>query len=250
MNWIEIMGPSGIGKSTLLNSLSKFRNNRNDWVYLNEGLEILAKNNLDSSISDKILKYYLKQKVLNTKKNVLVKSILDGKRAYLENGKNYSALVESYLKYHFYFPSSNALEKTYRISLFKTIIEQMCTFDFYNFRIPVLLDEGPLNHHPDLKQNDWEKKQITPKGIIFCHLDIDENFDRVKRREKNGRLVPLHEGMEDYELKESIKSNYDLYLEKRDLLIAEGIPYFDIDLKKVQNIQLLEVKRFIKNIMK
>jgi deoxyadenosine/deoxycytidine kinase len=245
MNWIEIMGPSGIGKSTLLKSLSKIRQCKNDWVFLNEGLQELAINNANETSINKILKIYLSQSLLNRSKNLVVNSLLNRKNAYLKDAYRYSPLIESYINYHVNISTNNAVEKAYRISLYKSIIEQLCIFDYYNYTKLVLLDEGPLNHHPDLAITDWSKDQTLPNGIVFCHLDPNENFKRIKSRQKKGRLVPLHKGLTDTELKEFIiQSNFD-YLEKRKLLISKDIPYIDLDLKLIDITDLNDIMAFL-----
>lgn len=45
MNWIEIIGPYGVGKSTLLKALSTQRNDKkHEWVFPDEAIIEIAKN--------------------------------------------------------------------------------------------------------------------------------------------------------------------------------------------------------------
>lgn len=244
MNWIEIMGPSGIGKSTFLKKLRDYDSTKYNWVLQNEGFDEIILSKKFYGRMDKILQLYIKQNWINSKKNIIRKILLDKKGVFLKGSKEYSYLLDSYLE-HFLKKSSTSSEKAYRISVYKEIIEVLCLFDHYQFDKTVVFDEGPINHHPNLIGNlkDAIKKPI---GVVLCNLDLENNFQRIKMRERlRGRPSPLHIGLNDLELKNLINDHMVNYQNKKDIIIKLNIPYIEVNLADSSNNEVEKASQFI-----
>ena len=245
MNWIEIMGPSGIGKSFFLNVIVKNRKTTADWVLLKEGLLEIAINQSKNDFGDKLLKAYLNQPFVNNKKDFVTTILLNKKEAYLKEAWKYQEMVQQYLNFHCCNSNSDSIEKAYRISLFKSIIEDLCVFDFKEYRKLVILDEGPFNHLPDMEKLDPNLIRL-PKGLIFCDLDVETNFKRIKSREKDrGKPSPIHIGLNDDELKTDIFNRRDAFLKKKEILLSYGIPYIDVNLNNVNEETVASTSSFL-----
>lgn len=248
MKWIEVIGPSGVGKTTFVRSLAKFSGQERDWVVLNEALIDLARTSPNRNFVHFILKIYLNQNLTQNSKRDLAEILLEKKKAYLEKSNLFSAYFDSYLKYYYRNVDSSS-EKVYRISLYKSIVENLCAFIQAGYSKPVVLDEGLINHHPNLLDHNWEETKILPSGLVFCHLNSDEIFERVKKREqKRGRPSPLHREMDNNMLRKDIATKIENLKEKRKKLISQGIPYIDINLKDMDTSKLNTASEFINKI--
>ena len=168
------------------------------------------------------------------------------KNVFLNNYNTYSYLLDSYLDYYRKSDQSSG-EVIYRLSLYKQIIEQLCLFDKFQYQKPVLMDEGPLNHHPDLPVK-LDPDSVKPIGIVFCNLDSDQNFERIKEREKSrGRPSPLHRGLNDKQLKELIAVHQQNYLKKKEKIRAFDIPNIEINLSEPREENYIRVSNFFES---
>ena len=139
----------------------------------------------------------------------------------------------------------SSVEKTYRISLYKSIIEDLCLLDLKQYKKTVILDEGPINHLPNIEKLSKEPT-VLPKGVIFCDVDESINFQRIKARElQRGRPSPIHKGLNDEELKIDINKRKTGFLKKRETLISYGIPFIDINLEEISAKKVKETTSFL-----
>lgn len=248
MNWIELMGLSGVGKTTFLKSLIKYEGHDRNWVIQNEALIDLAKKKPGRNYTHILFKIYLKQNLVESSKLDIAKMLIDGKKDYLEEATIFQSYFDSYLDYYFKQQVGSS-EKAYRISLYKSIVENLCIWKQAGYSKTVVMDEGLLNHHPNLFDHDWSNTQIAPNGLVFCHLDADEIFRRIKKREQTrGRPSPLHRQMTEEKLKKDIEAKLDRFNKKRSKLISQGIPYIDVDLKQINDTTLKRSSEFINTI--
>ena len=248
MNWIELMGLSGVGKTTFLKSLVKYQGQERKWVITNEALIDLAKKKPVRNYAHILFKLYLKQNLVDSSKLDIAKILIDSKKDYLEEAIIFQAYFDSYLDYY-YKHEVESSEKAYRISLYKSIVENICTWKQARYSKTVVMDEGLLNHHPNLFSHNWNETEIIPSGLIFCHLNAEEIFRRIKQREHiRGRPSPLHRQMTEEKLKKDIEAKLERFNEKRTKLISQNIPYMDVDLKQINDTTLERSTEFINTI--
>ena len=245
MNWIELMGLSGVGKTTFLKAVIEYEGSGRNWVIQNEAFIDIAKNKSGKNYVQTILRLYLRQNLLHSSKVDLARILINNKRAYLKEAALFRPYLDSYLEYYYNQPVSPT-EKAYRISLYRTIVENLCIWKEARFPKTVIMDEGLLNHHPNLFEVDFKKTRISPSGLVFCHLDAKEIFRRIKKREEQrGRPSPLHRNMSEAKLQKDIQIKLKRFGEKRAKLISEGIPYIDIDLDKLNPSTLKMASQFM-----
>lgn len=248
MKWIEVIGTSGVGKTTFVKTLAKFSGQERDWLMLNEALIDLARTSSNRNALHFFLKIYLSQNLTQNSKRDIADILFKKKKAYLDKSNLFSTYFDSYLKYYYKNRDSSS-EKVYRIALYKSIVENLCAFIQAGYSRPVVLDEGLINHHPNLLDHNWDETKIFPSGLVFCHLNPDEIFERVKKREqKRGRPSPLHREMDNKKLKEDIMTKMENLKDKREKLISQGIPYIDINLKDINHSKLRTASEFINKI--
>jgi hypothetical protein len=248
MKWIEILGPSGIGKTYLKEKLFAHQGNT-EYSSLEDALKAVAlrppAKNDNHGIVDILLKFYLKQNIVNTKKRIIIDNFLNYKEAYLSNSINYRYLLESCINYYLK-SNKTAEEKTYRISLFKLIIEKMASLDYYKYDKTVIFDEGPFNHSHKIDFNLIKKNSYLPSGFIFCNARPEAIINRVKKRSSEGRTVPAHKFLSDKELGSHIFERYNDYLIRMEIFKELGVPYIEVNLENEIDLAVEEVTRFLK----
>ncbi|WP_026934159.1 hypothetical protein [Christiangramia echinicola] len=250
MEWIEILGPSGIGKSFFLKSLISERNKESNWLSIEEiKLKWVLKNSKKEGLVASLIKLYLRQDFVNSEKSNLTEILLDRKNAYLKEAEIFEELLKTYIN-HYIDLDICFKEKSYRISLFHKIIENLCLQDYYNIKNPIVMDEGPLSHHPDLIRVDWDNQKTLPNGLIFCSLSVEKNLSRIYKRKNEGRLAPLHHGLDKPDLIKHIEEKHHNYLTKQKILMTLGIPFIEINLDNVEPNILVKAQNFIKNVTK
>ena len=247
MNWIEILGPSGIGKSYFLKSLVNSRVENSNWLTYEESKIHWALNSPNNDIITNSIKLYLKQNFIHKQKFNLAESLINRKKSYLQESDNFENLLEAYFNYYAN-GSISYKERSYRISLFHHIISNISLHRFHNIPEILVMDEGPFSHHPNLEAVNWNSQQIVPSGIIFCNLSLSDNIARIKKRRKDGRLAPLHQGLNDCELTRHIEEKHKGYYKKKQLIKNLNIPFIEVDLKKIGQDQLNMTQNFIKNV--
>jgi len=247
MNWIEFIGPPGVGKSFLLSKLRDTRAKNSDWVLMNEAIIEIAKEATTCSFKDNLRQKYLKQSFIDIGKKYLTYSKLKFGKAYNKEAYRYEYLLERCWDLH-QDTSSSVITKTRGIVLFSNIIEKLCLCDFYNYQEVVLMDEGPYANNPCLKTANNYPKTDIPKAFIFCNLEPQLNFARLKKRAESGELRPIHHGMDNEALKKRMEESHENFLDKKEVLKKIGIPFLEIDLKNIDEELIAEVNLFIKEI--
>lgn len=253
MNWIEVMGLSGVGKTTFLKKLGGDEGARCEGVTLQEGVRLLAMERLRKhDLSSTFARAYFKQGLVNSFKQPIAESYFDRKRAFLENGRRYEQFLNGYTGYYYKHPDLDIVEKVYRISLFKKIISDLCLFDLYKFKKVVIFDEGPLNHYPSAIFSDLKNMiESLPKAVIYCQLDENTNFTRIKTREKRrGKPSPLHRNLSDEEIRIDIRKRQKAINEKMTILNSSKVPLLVIDLGQNEKKNIIIAKEFINNLTK
>lgn len=247
MGWIEILGPSGIGKSYFLNSLVNSRGENANWFTYDEAKIEWALKNSNPDVITTLIKCYLRQDFINKKKFNLSESLINRKNSYLQESDIFENLLKTYFNYY-----SNGnfsyKEKSYRISLYHHIISNLSLHRFHSIPKILLMDEGPFSHHPNLEEVNWNSQKIKPLGVIFCNLSVEDNIARINKRKMEGRLAPLHQGLNENELIRHIEEKHKGYHKKKQLIVNLDIPFIEVDLKTIEQDQLIMVQNFIKNV--
>lgn len=245
MNWIEGLGPAGIGKTTFLRKLLLKSQKQKPWVTEYQGLSEIIRNPTKPDIKKRFLKYYFRQSLINFRKQQYLKSqFLFGNEVLKLEGEQYNALLESYIDFLREKDNETVVDNLGHFLWYVKIIKTMCAFDYYNYEKLILFDEGAFQNHPNLRGMDWQKS-ILPKGLIFFHLEPELNFKRIMKRSQEGITRIIHKGLDDQELENFLEIEHEKDEKEKEVLRRLNIPIMDVDLSQDNEIELQKVHEFL-----
>lgn len=246
MNWIEIAGPSSVGKSTLLKKLSAQRSAKNqEWVLPHEAIIEIAKNRKNNSykgVKNKLKHVLLKSEFFSDRQNIFAQKLMQVSKRNEKALRNYIFLMEPYLE-KIVEENKDAMFKVKMINWYQGILKNAAIIDTYGYEKTVIFDEGLFNNNKNgFVELDKTEKWLLPNAVLFCGLNIQENFERIKNRE---RIMPYYRGLTDEALYEEIKK----YWHKNELKIEKikslNIPVLEVSLEKIDEDLVAEVNKFI-----
>ncbi|OEY73972.1 hypothetical protein [Salegentibacter salarius] len=251
MSWIELLGPSGIGKSTFLSLLQKNRVHR-VWVTEQEALkEIISKKNY-RGLKQKALQYYLNQNFINFHKSYLQDLVLQKEQAYEAEAYKYNAIIR--LFFHFLLQDEKLLaelgerewsEKAYWNCWYKSLIGNLCVFNYYKFEKPIVVDEGVIQNNPYIFYLDKTYKGKLPKGLIFIKSDVESIYENLIHRKNDIGKRRIHKNMDENSLKIFINQELENYSKKLDFAKKLNIPYIEIDFSHAQEENIKRANGFL-----
>lgn len=231
MNWVEGIGPAGIGKTTFFRKLVLKSYKSTAWVTEEQGLSHIIRNPKDSGIKKKLLAIYFRQNLINFRKQRYLNSqYLFGNEILNVQGKPYNTLLESYLDF-LRKEDKKVVNRLASFLWYVKLIKTLCAFDSYKYKKTVFFDEGILQNHPNLENVDWEKC-ILPRGLIFFYLSPELNFSRIMDRKREGVTRVIHRGLNGHTLKAIIEDDHKRHFRRRKILRNLNIPTIDVDLSE------------------
>jgi len=239
INYIEFVGPQGVGKTTLLHKLMKLRQPAENWRTYQEAVSEIV-----DSLTWKDLKS-IKSKILWLLNNG---NFIEYKREGISNNlfsqiendislcipKKYESLIGA----HFKRLCLNDLDlspinRAQLVGWYIRALERVLVLEKLNYTKTVVLDEGPIKNHYGLKyMNSSEPAEnVYPNAVIFCSLDVETNMMRILEREKQtGSLSMVHNELNNQPFEVMVKQTHKVFSENVDFLRKANVPVFEADM--------------------
>jgi len=254
MNYIELIGPPGIGKTTLLNTLAQLRKEE-AWKTYNEAIsnitDSLVWNQLNSSKS-RLLYLVNKANFTGHKKrgicNSLVKELVPQIAGVIY--KKYEYLAEAQLQaIQTLSPQISSIIKCSFVSWHMQALQKLFLLESFGYNSTVLLAEGPLKNHHGLNQVAHDKitPNTLPNAIIYCHLSIAKNIERIQNRfALTGRVSTIHNTLNSGQIEELVSYSHEIAKANLGVIKMLGIPVYEIALTNATtDTELYKLQQFI-----
>lgn len=247
---IEITGPAGVGKTTILNALDKKWKENADWILKQKLFPRQKMNPLNISNLALNLPYLLKFGKTNLDNAALTKA---GRQFVLQNGAYldayWNSLNTSYCRdingYDSRFDSS--------VKFYSTIQKYQYVKDHSSNKY-VLFDEGLVHHlagRVPVKDNTLQDDnnglqqlaQVMPLPAVLIYIDADVEviLERIACRKK---VISMHK-QDTEEVKAFIQKVKARMTCVKDILAEKGIPVLNIDSKEAISSNVKKICDFI-----
>lgn len=244
MQRIELIGASGVGKTTLYEKLSRISLENRTYLTLKDAYKTAA---LNCEIPKGHVKLFFYKKLL---KSGLVKSkewglgkviLMDRLQGKTDKRSKYDPFSVSFdILYHYLKDEPGPFYVEKRMSRFLRTIDDYLLLDR---GLPgdelVLVDEGITTHHypgiTDYGFQIYSTEQLksdpvfNPSGIIFCVQSADIIFEQAIRRRKNGIKTFSHGRLNHEELRKHIEKNILKDERKIEGYRRIGVPVLEIN---------------------
>ncbi|MEL7834393.1 hypothetical protein [Fodinibius sp. Rm-B-1B1-1] len=254
MNYIEIIGPPGVGKSTLLKALVNRRKNER-WKTYQEAIINIANTlkwkQLGSSKSQ--LLYVLnKINVSKYKELGLANTIVQYEASQIANSikKKYEYFVDAEFEALNKMPLRiSAINKSSFLSWHIKSLNKLFIMEAFGYMPTVIFAEGPCKTHHGLKYIQEHKvtADTLPRAIIYCTLSAKDNIKRIQTRATaTGSVSTIHNQLNDEQLETLVLYTHQVAEENLTFLKRLGIPTYELNLTDTQSdVELNHIQDFI-----
>lgn len=255
MNYIELIGPPGIGKSTLLNSLVNSRKNGDTWKTYHEAIfemaDSLSWNQLTSNKS-RLLYLLYQANVTNYKKlgiaNTIIKELAPRFTDAMQ--RKYEYFIESQLKaINTLSIQISPINKCSFINWHIQAIKKLFVLETFGYSNTVLFAEGPLKNHHGLNYITHEETtpETLPNAVIYCTLGIDKNIERIqKRKALTGSVSTIHNSLNKAQLEELVSYTHEIAKTNLGSIKMLRIPTYEVDLTHhISDSEMTNLQHFI-----
>jgi len=259
MKRIEYTGISGIGKTTLYKAVCSQRSSVDNWLTPSEVRLKIVKEKITGG-------FFINRSTL-IKLNLFkrfhlqwINEIISRYKWEVYNNtlnENHNFWMNLLIEYYYNNMSQPPDAKLELMRRFMNEIEQIAYFEYFKINETIVWDEGLLKIIPNISNidsfktninNKIDKSQLTdPAGVIYCTIDIEENFRRRKQRILQGKASQIERKLTDDELFKRCKEMN----ERHSKIMTESdikFPLLNINLAENFDINVQQCLEFIRTI--
>lgn len=218
--YIEFIGVSGVGKSTIFNELSKYEDN-----------------------------YCTLVNFIKQNRNIKIDNLIDKDSIYENLAKKQWNIIQN----------KDVLNSDkFRIAHwnYKTLIEDVKVVK-YNRNHLIISDEAILHNFQEalleIKEEDPKsfKDFLINRAVVYCYSSVDGIVEQIlRRKEETGRIVSHHKGKSIEELYDIVKRDLEEKEEFLEIMFNMGIPILRINTQDSLEFNSNKVKEFILKFIK
>ena len=260
MNRIEMMGTSGVGKTTLYRKLANISAERRTFLTFKDAYKIAA---IHQTVSYKQFRLWLFKQMLKSgwfdkKAWGLGKAVLKGLEDRQRNAKT-DALDPFKISYTILLEHLKQLENPQiihrRIVNFTNKIDEYLLLEnALPETRPVLIDEGMVHHHPGITEYGFENYSLeqlkgdltfSPMGIIYCEQSAENVFQQALERKRQGISTFTHGPMESEELRVFIQKSVEFHNKKAESFKKCDVPVLHLNTSEQFERNLDRINSFV-----
>lgn len=255
---IELLGPSGAGKTTLFSEFIKNRKTLETFYTPEEALIKIAKTQIKKNYTINrrtFLKWgFLKKHHGKWSKDILIKYFPLAEKEIIPYYEN--LIKRSFI--------SLALDENYEIkrriqmlNFYYGCFKNIFLLNYFGFNDVVLFDDGILHNYSgtffsedldEIFSMRGSKERILPSAAIFCNISEEGVFARRKKRIKEGKGTFLEVGLNDFQLRMLCKTSQKKYFDKILFLKKQNIPTLELDMLQPLDENIITGLNFIEKL--
>jgi len=254
---IEFVGSSAVGKTALFNYLLKNRVKNDIWLSPDEARIKIAKRfcNVLLPISRRGM---IKYGILPKEHSKWAISILESYKnaAIEEKGEKYSLWAELFYDY---INKKDTIKKLFLSDMFfKKLCYDVILLEYFEIQNPVIFEEsittlnGGLKKSALMSYNDDPRESIKikksrPDGIIYCNIEPDDNFKRLKQKVQQGNVNYSNIRLNDEQLMKRCIGGLQMAKNIADTMKYLGVKNAEVDMTKSLKTNSFIINEFIRS---
>lgn len=258
---IELIGPSGVGKSTFYKNILFQRKPEYNWLSIEEVIQEYSRKTININELPIRLQLYIKIGIKTKFYNEwFYRHFIKMYKTQIinENISNYSVLLDILIKDFADNEEIHPFNKLKMFNFYLRRLEELALVNHLGNKQKVLFDDGVIHNNSGLsiplyfqmlKHSDKRILDlILPAAVVYCNLPLEENLKRRQNRIDSGKGTFLEKDLDLESLKKlTIHSNKKVK-EKIQNIEDYGIPILCLNMEDSLEKKNSEVNNFISKV--
>ena len=258
MKRIEIIGGSGVGKTTLLKEIVKLKKAQDCWMTVEEVKLHLAKTVKPKRKLHRLFQLFLKISSINILQSPMMRRILNSYAADVLASMQgyYSDVADLILEVLYKNDNINPLKKMVSAYNYYTILfHGIMLFDYFKVDSLVVFDEGIIKNSSVFSDEERVKflfdnhrkleTSLMPVGIVYCYLDRIKYLERRKNRIREGKAPFFDINLKFKELEGSCFGTLKVTEDKIKMLKNYNIKILELNMEAPVSVNAKKAYDFI-----